>query len=325
MSFKSQVSGSKSNSRRLQPRSVERKSRTVSSLLRWYRRDGRKLPWRGEHDPYRVLVSEIMLQQTQVSRVLEKYPLFLKRFPTLEKLSRARTSEVIRGWQGMGYNNRAVRLQQLARHVVNDLGGRLPSTPAELEKLPGVGRYTAHAVACLAFGKPLPVVDTNVERVLTRLFPDTFKNHRPRSRHSKLLWDVAEEILPRRQASDWNQALMDLGARICTAAAPKCGICPVRRFCPSAHRTVRAASSLSKSEPGRDGVPNRIYRGRVVEVLRNLGRGQEIRAGHLGRQIKRKFGKTDSPWLARLLKDLQRDGLVKLTKSGSSFHVGLPE
>jgi A/G-specific adenine glycosylase len=325
MSPGSQAVISKPRITSLELQSAERKSRLISSLLRWYRRNGRDLPWRGERDPYRVLVSEIMLQQTQVGRVLVKYPSFLKRFPTLKKLAQARISEVIRAWQGMGYNNRAVRLRELAICLVKDLNGKMPETPVELGKLPGVGRYTANAVACFAFRKPVPVVDTNIERVLTRLYPDKLRHHRLRGRDSQVVWGVAEAILPRRRASDWNQALMDLGALICTAATPKCEICPVSKFCPSAHRPLRATRSESKREPGRDGVPNRIYRGRVVEVLRNLGRGQRMRAPNLSRQIKPRFGRKDRPWFARLLKDLQRDGLVRLTRKASTIYVSFPD
>jgi A/G-specific adenine glycosylase len=306
-------------------RKTERETRVISTLLRWYRRNGRKLPWRGQRNPYRVLLSEIMLQQTQVSRVLLKYPLFLKRFPTLEKLARARTSTVIRAWQGMGYNNRAVRLQQLASHVVKNLSGKLPVTPAELGKLPGIGRYTAHAVACLAFKQPLPVVDTNIARVLRRLFPEKLKRSNFPRRDANAIWTAAEEILPKSRASDWNQALMDLGSQICTARAPECGACPVSKLCPSAHRPLWTSPAAVKREPHRDGVPNRIYRGRIVEVLRSLKRGQHVRVPDIGRRIKSKFGKRDDAWLHQLLKDLERDGLVRLKGNGSTVSVGLPD
>ena len=140
------------------------------AVLRWYRQNGRTLPWRGEQDPYRVLVSEVMLQQTQVSRVLEKYPLFLKQFPTLRALARAERSSVIRAWRGMGYNNRAVRLHLLAQTVVNSHGGVLPRTEEELTLLPGIGRYTARALLSSVFHIPVPVVDVNVHRFFSRLF-----------------------------------------------------------------------------------------------------------------------------------------------------------
>lgn len=321
----SKVQSSKFRTRSLQPRRTKREARVISALLRWYRRHGRKLPWRGEKNPYRILVSEIMLQQTQVNRVLVKYPLFLKRFPTLEKLANAQASTVIRAWQGMGYNNRAVRLQQLAKRVVNDLGGRLPTAPAELNRLPGVGRYTAHAVACLAFKQPLPVVDTNVARVLGRLFPKKLKRTGAQRRDVSPIWATAAGILPRARASEWNQALMDLGSQICTARAPDCGTCPVSKLCPSAHRPLPTNVAALKREPGRDGVPNRIYRGRVVEILRSLKRGQRLRAPDLGRRVKEEFGEKDGAWLHRLLNDLERDGLVRLRGNGSTVSVGLPD
>ncbi|MGH2569330.1 MAG: A/G-specific adenine glycosylase, partial [Bacteroidota bacterium] len=163
-----------------------RKSTVTQLVLRWYRRHGRPLPWRRTRSPYRILVSEIMLQQTQVGRVLEKYPSFLRRFPDIQSLARAKKSSVIKAWRGMGYNNRAVRLQQLARIVRHSQGGKLPRTVEELQNLPGIGRYTAHALACFAFRRPLQVVDTNVRRILSRLFPSETKR--------RDVWDVAAAI-----------------------------------------------------------------------------------------------------------------------------------
>src|SRR3989304_2543866 len=140
-------------------------------LLAWYRSSARPLPWRKTHNPYRILVSEVMLQQTQVNRVLIHYRRFLKRFPTLRSLSRAGTADVLRAWRGMGYNNRAVRLRNLAKEVCATMGGRLPGTVGALRSLPGIGRYTAGAVACFAVGLPVAMVDTNIQRVFNRLFP----------------------------------------------------------------------------------------------------------------------------------------------------------
>jgi A/G-specific adenine glycosylase len=202
-----------------------RKSLITRSILRWFARSARKLPWRGEENPYRILVSEIMLQQTQVSRVLQKYPLFIRRFPSFSSLAVAKTSSVIREWKGMGYNNRAIRLQRLARIVKSQYRGMLPKSVEELQSLPGIGKYTAHALSYLVHGQNVPVVDTNIKRVLSRLFRRDEKNLG--------IWETAQSILPSRKAHIWNQALMDLGALICTAANPKCGICPVAGYCPS--------------------------------------------------------------------------------------------
>ncbi len=245
-----------------------------------------------------------MLQQTQVSRVLLKYPRFVKRFPSFKSLARARTSSVIREWRGMGYNNRAVRLQRLAKLVVSQHGGRLPVSIESLQSLPGIGKYTAHALACLVHGQNVPVVDTNVARVLSRLFPLQAKRAD--------IWETAQMILPSREASVWNQALMDLGATICTASSPKCTICPVVRSCPSSFKVRKAGSSRKISEPSRDGVPDRIYRGRIIDVLRNSRNDRPIPLRRIGTDIKNSFGARDSKWLLRLMQGLERDGLVRL-------------
>ena len=266
-----------------------------------------------------------MLQQTQVSRVLLKYPPFVKRFPTFEKLALARTSDVIRAWQGMGYNNRVVRLQLLARAVAHRFEGKLPRDIAELQKLPGIGRYTAHAISCFAFGNQVPVVDTNVTRTLSRLFPNRIASMSKKRKGATSVWQVADWILPSRRAFEWNQALMDFGATICTARAPKCGICPLRNQCPSAHNFREVKIAVTTREPGRDGIPNRIFRGRVVEALRNLDGRKSIRVKILARKVKTDYSRTDDRWFAGLLRNLERDGLVKLRTSASTLRASLPD
>lgn len=196
-------------------------------LLHWFRHHARPLPWRGTRDPYAVLVSEFMLQQTQVSRVLDFYPRFLDRFPTLERLARARPRAVREAWEGLGYYRRAANLHALAHTVVTDHGGAIPQHPDDLRRLPGVGRYTAGAVAAFAFERRVAAVDTNVRRVLGRVF------RRGGRDREKRLWKLAERLLPRSRRAAWefNQALMDLGATICVARQPKCPTCPVRVAC----------------------------------------------------------------------------------------------
>ena len=302
-----------------------RKSKITTSILRWYRKFGRDLPWRDERDPYRIVVSEVMLQQTQVSRVLLKYPPFIKRFPTFERLALARTSDVIRAWQGMGYNNRVLRLQHLARAVAYRFKSKLPRDIAELQKLPGIGRYTAHAISCFAFRNQVPVVDTNVARLLSRLFPDKIGPVSHERKSSGKVWQVAEWILPRRRAHEWNQALMDLGSTICTARTPKCGICPLKNQCPSAHNIRDAKSTVTTREPGRDGTPNRIFRGRVVEALRNLDGQKSIPVKILARKVKSDYSRNDGRWFTGLLRNLERDGLVKLRTSASTLRASLPD
>jgi A/G-specific adenine glycosylase len=202
------------------------------ALLRWYRRDGRDLPWRETRDPYRVVVSEFMLQQTQVNRVLEYYPRFLRRFPTLAALARARPAAVREAWEGLGYYRRAENLHRLARTVVRDHAGAIPDDPTALQALPGVGRYTAGAVAAFAYERRAAAVDTNVRRVLRRVFGDGA------DKADRRVWDLAERLLPRSRTVAWefNQALMDLGARICVARKPRCPECPVRVACRTGSR-----------------------------------------------------------------------------------------
>jgi A/G-specific adenine glycosylase len=199
-------------------------------LLRWFRRTGRSLPWRATRDPYRVLVSEFMLQQTQASRVTEYYPRFLKRYPTVHDLAKAPPSRVREAWDGLGYYRRAVNLHRLAQVVVKQYGGRVPDRPEVLRTLPGVGPYTAAAVATFAYERLEAPVDTNVARVLRRAF-------RPRLRAGAggtyQLQALAYAVLPGRPKAAWefNQALMDLGARVCKARRPDCPRCPVRSSC----------------------------------------------------------------------------------------------
>ena len=204
-------------------------------LLAWWARAARDLPWRQTRDPYRVLVSEFMLQQTQVSRVAEYYPRFLERFPDLETLARARPRAVREAWDGLGYYARASNLHALAKQV-SGAGGQVPDDPAQLAKLPGVGPYTAGAVASFAYEKPVPAVDTNVNRVLRRVFFDRATGNGQRATQ---VWELARALVPKdgKRAWKFNQAIMELGALICVARKPKCEQCPVRPDC----RTGRSA------------------------------------------------------------------------------------
>jgi A/G-specific adenine glycosylase len=198
-------------------------------LLAWYRQNGRALPWRTTRDPYRILVSEIMLQQTQVDRVVPKYEEWLARFPTLEALAAASEEEVTRAWYPLGYNVRPRRLHAIAREAVARYGGTLPSDPATLRSFKGIGAYTAGAVLSFAFGHRAPIVDTNVARVLGRVFVGRGDPRAAGMR--RYLWALSEALLPRRGVFDFNQALMDFGALVCVARKPRCLICPMRSFC----------------------------------------------------------------------------------------------
>jgi A/G-specific adenine glycosylase len=200
-------------------------------LAAWFRRSGRDLPWRRTRDPYRILVSELMLQQTQVSRVVEFYDRFLERFPTLDHVARAPQRRVMESWSGLGYYARARNLHALSREVRDSGAGALPGTVSALRELPGIGAYTAGAVASFAFERRAALVDTNVARVLARVFAPRLNSRRPGDQ--KKLWAIAEALLPRTGKAAWthNQALMELGALVCTARVKRCGECPVRALC----------------------------------------------------------------------------------------------
>jgi len=200
-------------------------------LLAWYRRHGRDLPWRRTREPYRVLVSEIMLQQTQVDRVIPKYHEFLARYPTVEDLAQARAREVTKSWRPLGYYRRATDLHGIARETVARYDGRLPDDGAALRRMRGIGRYTAGAILAFAHGQDAALVDTNVRRVLGRVFlgPRGLK----RLRGQKTIWALAESLVPAGRAYDYNQALMDFGATWCTARKPRCSSCPMKAFCRS--------------------------------------------------------------------------------------------
>lgn len=199
-------------------------------LVQWYRRHGRDLPWRQTRNPYYVLVSEIMLQQTQVARVEPYYHRFLRRFPSLPRLAAARPASVREAWEGLGYYRRAANLHRLAREVMRVGRGILPSDPEELRRLPGIGRYTAGAVASFAFERPVPAVDTNVARVIRRVF---HAGATGAAGSDPDVWATAARLVPRQGKAAWvfNQAIMELGAVVCRAQRPECGGCPVRGEC----------------------------------------------------------------------------------------------
>ncbi|MEE9285123.1 MAG: A/G-specific adenine glycosylase [Dehalococcoidia bacterium] len=283
-------------------------------LLAWYAQNRRDLPWRATRDPYAVLVAEVMLQQTQVERVAPKYREFLGRFPDFSSLAESPTADVIRAWSALGYNLRAVRLRRLARHVVNELDGRLPEDVERLRRLQGVGEYTASAVACFAFGADVPVVDTNVRRVLSRVF---WGGQAPPPRD---LSRLAGELVPSGLGYDWNQALMELGATVCLARRPRCGVCPVRAYCRAApvvaDGPARVAEAQASYQVERFEGSRRYYRGRIVELLRALTDSEMLALSKLGAEVKSGFGNGDLPWLRELVGGLERDGLVKVVNVG---------
>ena len=252
-----------------------------AALLSWFGATGRRLPWRETADGYAILVSEVMLQQTQVDRVIPVYHAFLRRFPTFESLADAPAGEVIRAWAGMGYNRRALNLQRAAQAVVERHGGALPTDPKALRSLPGVGEYTANALACFAQGRQVAVVDTNVRRVLGRVF------HWPSLPLDREVAATAERVLPEGKAWAWNQALMDLGATVCTSRRPTCLLCPVRSACRAAG-TFEAEAPAAAVAEGRAAYrakterfegSSRYFRGSDCGAPARACRGGVVRAG----------------------------------------------
>ncbi|HEX6465991.1 MAG TPA: A/G-specific adenine glycosylase [Terriglobales bacterium] len=201
------------------------RSQFRAALLEWYDANQRSLPWRRTRQPFRIWVSEIMLQQTRVAAVLLHYKKFLRQFPTVQALARAGEQQVLAAWSGLGYYRRARMLHRAAKEVVEKRQGRIPGTSQELQSLPGIGRYTAAAIASIAFGQPEAVVDGNVERVLSRIAGKQLS--------AKSHWECAQQLMERSRPGDFNQAMMELGATICLPQAPLCKRCPVTGYCQS--------------------------------------------------------------------------------------------
>ncbi len=217
----------------------------VRLLLAWYARAKRDLPWRGSRDPYAVWVSEIMLQQTQVDRVREFFVRFMERFPTVQNLAAAREPTVLKHWEGLGYYRRARQLHAAARRIVADHGGEFPRSVEGLRSLPGIGRYTAGAIASIAFDLPAPIVEANSRRVIARLAGHAAPLDGPGG--DEPIWGIAAGLVPARHPGRFNQALMDLGAMVCTPQRPLCSHCPLASAC-VAHRTNRTATIPAKAK-----------------------------------------------------------------------------
>lgn len=234
--------------------------RFQESLLCWYDSSRRDLPWRKTRDPYRIWVSETMLQQTRVAAVLDYYRRFLERFPNVTALAAAREPDVLAAWSGLGYYRRARAMHSAAKIVISELHGQFPRTPEELERLPGIGRYTAAAISSIAFGRQAAVVDGNVERVLSRLLGEELRDR-------KESWSHATALLNEVRPGDWNQAMMELGATTCLPVDPKCMVCPVRKWCKEPGRNVKRKQTPRKQKELLFGLAQR--RGSVYLVQRS--------------------------------------------------------
>jgi A/G-specific adenine glycosylase len=287
--------------------------------LAWYERFGRHtLPWRVDHTPYRVLVSEFMLQQTQVDRVLPLFNAFVKRWPDFAALANASRADVVRAWQGLGYNSRAIRLHASAQEVVTNFGGELPRKVENLSGLPGVGPYTLRAIRAFAFEDDEVAVDTNVRRIVHRVVAGI---EWPPKLSAQEIDTAAIEMLPRGRAFAWNSALMDLGSTICTARAPKCLVCPLRENCAAApidaavleqharrHSPVRGPQSTLPFERTR-----RYLRGRIVDRLRELEHPETLTLEDLHAELPGP-DRTRAE-LAAVVEDLVRDGLLERVRN----------
>lgn len=328
-------------------------------LFNWWRKEGRLLPWRQRssaklipkevkdttvlvlrekafqsyfaghllRDPYRVVVSELMLQQTQVDRVLPKYQNWMTKWPSIFDLAQATLAEVLIFWQGLGYNRRARFLWLLAKNIVEEQAGIWPKTEEELLKLPGIGKYTARAILSFSMGQQVGVVDTNVRRILQRLFGDG-GSKKTNISSEKELFNLADQILPLNQADPWNQALMDFGALICTSKNPKCPICPLKNDCLANQKAIQRgymsyAEYLKTTEIGKKlltkNTPKKIrfadtdryFRGRIMDELRQKSSTTE----QLLIFMRGQYGLDDKKRFEKLITNLIQEGLVHRRKN----------
>lgn len=287
------------------------------ALLAWFDARGRSLAFRGSRDPYAILVSEVMAQQTQISRVVDAWGRFLRRFPTVETLAAASPADVLRAWQGMGYDRRALNLRRAAIVICDEHGGRVPDDLAALERLPGIGPYTARAVASIAFGRAVGAVDTNVRRVLGRVLAggDRAAATMPRPR----VQAAADASVDPERPADWTHAMMDVGATLCRPRNPRCAACPLRPWCrfvavaavvddgaaapSSSPRTPRPSRRVSPGVPFTS--TTRWLRGRVVDRLRAANADSWT-------TLDRSIGDHDSAAVARAVLALARDGVLEI-------------
>ncbi len=286
-------------------------------ILNWYAENRRDLPWRGRTDPYEILVSEIMLQQTGVERVAETYQRFLDQFPTFASLAAAPRGDVLRAWAGLGYNRRAVYLHECAKLVVRDYDGQLPSAPEKLRRLPGIGPYTVAAIQSFAFGAEAAALDTNIRRVIGRVAFDE-----PPSDLD--LNEVAGRLLPAGRSAEWNQALMDFGSLQCTARRPACVVCPLLDLCAAVQQfSPRAFERKVAERPEPYLGSRRYYRGKIVAFVRELPPGQTASLDAVLAAVKLTDDGHDRTWIESLVRDLEAEGLVKLA-GGDELRIAVP-
>lgn len=292
-------------------------------IIAWFAENGRDLPWRKTRDPYCVLVSEVMLQQIQVVRAIPFYEAFIARFPTIHDLAAAPLAAVIQVWGDLGRYRRIVYLHRAAKEIVERFGGIVPRDAETLRSLPGIGPYTAGAVACFAYEQDVGFVDTNVRRVLGRIV----FGHDAEGVSERELAVLAQRFVPSERGWEWNQGLLDFGALHCTARKPKCGPCPLAAHC-AAYPVPDAASKRAPSfnPPAQKfEESNRYFRGRVLAALRDDHADETsdgVPLSSLGKQLKPTFSDDDVPWLYGVVAGLQKDGLAAIAEETPAYDVG---
>jgi A/G-specific adenine glycosylase len=287
-------------------------------LLAWYESHRRDLPWRGETDPYRILVSEVMLQQTGVDRVRLTYLRFIEQFPSFLALAGASRQDVLLAWAGLGYNRRAVYLHECATVVAREHGGTLPRDPDTLSKLPGIGPYTLAALRSFAFHEDVAALDTNVRRVVSRLELGGEANDRDIGR-------AASALMPTGLSATWNQALMDFGSLQCTASRPPCLLCPLAEPCTAAPIGVSGGLTRKVAERGEPFVGSRrFYRGKLVARLRELSPGTLAPVLAVAQTATANLTADDERWLTDLARALAADGLARIVETSDGVLVGPP-
>jgi A/G-specific adenine glycosylase len=300
-----------------------------NNLLTWYNKNQRDLPWRKNNPPYEIVVSEIMLQQTNVPKVIEKFKEFLRLFPTIKSLAAAEKSQVIQSWSGLGYNRRALMLHKFAQEIVINYNSIVPSTAEELIKLPGIGPYTAGAIASFAFNKPEPAVDVNLRRTYMRYFHGQDQALPMGKKEEVELFSLIKSSIPENKSSLLHNALMDFGSLICKAKNPSCESCFQNKDCKFApkyksHGQQALFVKEKKQEQGIEEngkhVPNRIFRGRIVEWVRNNQGTIELK--ELGRRIKKDFTDEEG-WLLKLISALEKDGFITKEIQGDQITLHL--
>jgi A/G-specific adenine glycosylase len=289
-----------------------------AAVLEWYAANGRPLAFRATRDPWAILVSEAMAQQTQAERAAEAWTRFMTEFPTVEALAEATPAAVLRAWRGLGYNRRALALREAARRIVRDHGGRVPEDIAALRSLPGVGPYTARAVAALAFGQPQAAVDTNVARVLGRALGAPGEDE-PVDRAA--LQRLADSALPTAEPGAWTHALMDIGATVCRIRAPRCEECPLEPWCRfAAARSPATGASAGRARSGQTPpfpATTRWLRGRILDRLRDAPEGGWL-------TIEGPMGSHDGAAVVAALEALAVERLLEVRRTATSMEARLP-